>query len=325
MKEVKISSIGAYLPPKIVTNNDLSELVETNDQWIVERTGISERRVSTGENTSNIALEASKIALERANVKGEDIDLIIVATITPDSFTPSVACMVQKEIGAKKATAFDINAACTGFIYALEVCMGLLKSGKYNKALVVGAETLSKIVDWTDRRTCILFGDGGGACVVEAIASDEKGIINTFTISDGEKGDALVSKAIDVINPFVKDKEIKNKYIQMNGQEVFKFATRAMVDSIINVLKDTGVDISDIKYVIPHQANVRIIEYAAKKLNLDKEKFYINLEKVGNTSSASVPIALNDCFEKGLLKKGDKIILVGFGGGLTCGSILVEW
>lgn len=325
MKEVKISSIGAYLPPKIVTNNDLSELVETNDQWIVERTGISERRVSTGENTSNIALEASKIALERANVKGEDIDLIIVATITPDSFTPSVACMVQKEIGAKKATAFDINAACTGFIYALEVCMGLLKSGKYNKALVVGAETLSKIVDWTDRRTCILFGDGGGACVVEAIASDEKGIINTFTISDGEKGDALVSNAIDVINPFVKDKEIKNKYIQMNGQEVFKFATRAMVESIINVLKDTGVDISGIKYVIPHQANVRIIEYAAKKLNLDKEKFYINLEKVGNTSSASVPIALNDCFEKGLLKKGDKIILVGFGGGLTCGSILIEW
>lgn len=324
MKEVKISSVGAYVPSKVVTNNDLSKLVETSHQWIFERTGIKERRVSQGENTSDIAFKASKLALERSGIKGAELDLIIVATITPDSFTPSVACMIQNKIGAINATAFDINAACTGFIYAIEICESLMKTGKYNKALVVGSETLSKIVDWSDRKTCVLFGDGGGACVLEC-EENRRGIINTYTISDGTKGESLIANAREVRNPFVKNEIKKDIYIRMDGKEVFKFATHAMVDSINKVLKDTGYSLDDVKYIIPHQANKRIIDFAAKKLKLDSGKFFIDLDEYGNTSSASIPIALNDCYEKGFINRGDRIIVVGFGGGLTCGAVLIEW
>ncbi|MGL4876391.1 MAG: beta-ketoacyl-ACP synthase III [Clostridium sp.] len=323
MNEVKIKSVGAYLPSRKVTNEDISKLVETNNEWIVERTGIESRRISEGEDTSDIAYKASLMAMERGNIKGEEIDLIIVATLTPDNYTPSVACMIQGKIGAKNATAFDINAACTGFIYALEVGRSLISTGRYKKALIIGAETLSKIIDWSDRGTCILFGDGGGACILET--STEKGIINSYSISDGEKGDTLIAGARNVVNPFIKKENKKFEYIKMNGREVFKFATRAIVTSIENVLEGTEYKLSDIDLIIPHQANLRIIDYASKKLNLPLERFYINLEKVGNTSAGSIPIALNAAFEEGKIAKGMKIILVGFGGGLTCGATLVKF
>lgn len=322
MNEVKIKSVGAYLPSKVVTNEDISKFVDTNNEWIIERTGIASRRISEGEDTSEIAYKSAKLALERSGLKGEEIDLIIVATLTPDNYTPSVACMLQKKIGAKNATAFDVNAACTGFIYALEIGKSLIQVGRYKKAIIVGAETLSKIVDWSDRGTCILFGDGGGACILEK--SEKEGIINSYSISDGEKGDTLIAGARDVINPFIKKEENKHKYISMNGREVFKFATKAMVTSVEKVLEGTEYTLSDVDLVIPHQANLRIIDYAAKKLNLPLERFYINLEKVGNTSAGSIPIALNGAFEDGKLKEGMIVVLVGFGGGLTCGATLIK-
>ncbi|MEG2290809.1 MAG: beta-ketoacyl-ACP synthase III [Clostridium sp.] len=323
MKEVVINSIGAYAPSHVVTNEDLSAIVETSDEWILSRTGIRERRISTGEDTSSIATKASKIAIERSGVLKEDLELIIVATITPDMCTPSVACMVQKELGAIKATAFDVNAACSGFIYAIQIAESMMKIHNFKNALVIGAETLSKIVDWNDRGTCVLFGDGGGAAVLTQ--SDTKGIINTFSKADGSKYESLVAGAFDVENPYSSDVVKRNNKVQMKGGEVFKFATAAIVDAVNNVLLNTGYDISDIKHVVPHQANLRIIDYAAKKLNVDKEKFYINLDKFGNTSSASIPIALNEMYENNMLRTGDKIILVGFGGGLTFGSVLIEW
>ncbi|MGL4570882.1 MAG: beta-ketoacyl-ACP synthase III [Clostridium sp.] len=330
MKNVKIKGVGSYVPQRVVTNYDLSKLVDTNNEWIIDRTGISERRISEGEDTSIIAAKASEEAIKDAKISGEELDLIIVATITPDSFTPSVACNLQKILGAKNATAFDINAACTGFIYALEVAESLLKTGRYNKALVVGAETLSKIVDWTDRSTCVLFGDGGGAAILAAEdaedAEENSGILGTYSISDGEKGDALTAYANDVINPFIKgDIENRNKYVKMNGREVFRFATKAMVNSVEEVLKNTGYTLEDVDYVIPHQANLRIIDYAARKLNMPIEKFYTNLGNYGNTSSASVPIALDGIYKEGKITKGNIVILVGFGGGLTCGATLIKW
>ncbi|MGL5086246.1 MAG: beta-ketoacyl-ACP synthase III [Clostridium sp.] len=323
MKEIVISGIGAYAPLNVVTNDDLSAIVETNNEWILNRTGIRERRISTGEDTSSIATKAARLAIERSCVKKEDIELIIVATITPDMSTPSVACMVQKELGASKATAFDINAACSGFIYALQVAEAMMKIQGFNNALIIGAETLSKIVDWTDRGTCVLFGDGGGAAVLTK--SSTKGIINTFSKSDGSKYESLVAGAFDVVNPYVLDVVHRNNKVSMKGGEVFKFATSAIVEAVNKVLLDTGYSIGDIKYIVPHQANMRIIDYAAKKLDVDDKKFYINLDRFGNTSSASIPIALNEMYEEGLLKENDKIILVGFGGGLTYGSVLMEW
>lgn len=325
MNKVKIKGVGSYVPARVVTNDDLSNLVDTSNEWIVERTGIYERRISEGEDTTDIAYKAAKIALEDAVIKGEELDLIIVATITPDYFTPSVACMIQKELNAKNATAFDINAACTGFIYALEVGESLLKTGRYKKALIIGAETLSKIVDWSDRSTCVLFGDGAGACVIENLNDSQSGIINTYSISEGENGDSLICGANDLINPFVLEEKVKSKYVSMNGREVFRFATRAMVEAVKNVLEGTDYTLDDIDYVIPHQANLRIIDYAAKKLQLPLEKFYTNLSSVGNTSSASVPIALAQLNSENKINTGDLIVLVGFGGGLTCGATLIKW
>lgn len=325
MDEVRIIGVGSYVPPKVVTNDDLSKIVDTNHEWILDRTGICERRVSEGEDTSSIAYKAAVDALKKANITGEDLDLIIVATITPDSFIPSVACMLQKMIGAKNSTAFDISAACTGFIYSLEVAENLIKGGKYKRALVVGAETLSKIVDWTDRSTCILFGDGAGACIIEAVKESDSKIINTYSMSDGEKWSALTTGANDVKSPFSKQENIKNKHIQMNGREVFKFATSVMVDSVKKVLEGTKYSLEDIDYVVPHQANLRIIDYAAKKLSIPREKFYVNLDRFGNTSSASIPIALSDMYNQGKLETGNLIVLVGFGGGLTCGATLIKW
>lgn len=323
MKNIKISGVGAYSPALVVTNDDISKLVETNDEWIQERTGIKERRISEGEDTSDFALKSAIMALDRANIKAEDLELIIVATISPDNFIPSVACLVQSRLNANKAACFDINVACSGFLYGLEIANSMMKSMNYKNALVIGAETLSKVMDWTDRGTCILFGDGGGAAVLTKC--DKGGILKSYLKSDGSKGDALTIEAADFETPFTKEKKEKYRVIKMNGREVFKFATTAIADGVTEILKDTNLTLEDIKYIVPHQANYRIINSAAKKLNVETEKFYINLDRYGNTSSASVPLALNEMVEGNLINKGDKIILVAFGGGLTHAATLVEF
>lgn len=323
MSNVKIAGIGAYAPSLIVTNDKISEFVETNDEWIIERTGIKERRISEGEDTSEIALKASKIALERAHINGEDLDLIIVATVSPDMFIPSVACLVQSKLDADNAACFDINVACSGFLYGLEIAKSMMNSMNYKNALVIGAETLSKVVDWKDRGTCILFGDGGGAAVLKKC--EEQGIIKSYLRSDGKKSESLTIGAVDFDTPFSNEKNIRDRIIKMNGREVFKFATTAIVDAVNQILKDTNVSLDEIKYIVPHQANYRIIDSAARRLKLDNSKFYINLDRFGNTSSASVPIALNEMYENGLIEKGDKLVLVAFGGGLTYASTLMEW
>lgn len=325
MSNIKIAGIGAYLPSLVVTNDKISEFVETNNEWIIERTGIRERRISEGEDTSDIALEASKVALERANLKAEDIDLIIVATVSPDAFIPSVACIIQSKLKAGKAACFDINVACSGFLYGLEIAKSMMKSMNYKNALVVGAEVLSKVMDWSDRSTCILFGDGGGAAVLKQEEGSSQGIIKSYLRADGAKGEALTIGGADFKTPFTKEEKLKERIIKMNGREVFKFATTVIVEAVNEILKDTDVSLDEIKYIVPHQANYRIIKSAAGKLGLEEEKFYLNLDRVGNTSAGSVPIVLNEMYEKNLINKGDKFILVAFGGGLTYAATLVEW
>ncbi|MBU3206144.1 ketoacyl-ACP synthase III [Clostridium algidicarnis] len=324
MSEVKIIGTGSYMPKGITTNDDLSKWVDTSDEWISSRTGIKERRLSIGENTSELASKAAIKALENANMKAEDIELIIVATITGDSFTPSTACIVQENIGAFNAVAFDISAACSGFIFGLNTSYQFIKGGQMKNALVIGAEVLSKIVDFKDRNTCVLFGDGAGAAILKA--SKEQGILYNYIGSDGINGkESLNCPAVQVSNPYTKIEKKEESFITMNGKEVFRFAVKIIPKSIEKILEDTNNSLDDIKYIIPHQANLRIVEFAAKKLKVDIEKFYVNLDKYGNTSSASIPIALDEMNRKGLLKKGDKIILVGFGGGLTWGSTLIQW
>lgn len=318
----KIIGIGAYTPANVVNNFHLSEIVDTNDEWIVTRTGIKERRISTGEDTSDMAAKACEIALSNANVNVKDIDLIILATVSPDMYCPSAACIVQQKIGAVNATAMDINAACSGFLYGLKLANALIKTGESKLALVIGAETLSKVLDWSDRGTCVLFGDGAGAAVMTA--TEEKGIVAVETMAEGDKWEALQIGGAPVVNPYAKE-EGKPPYIYMNGQDVFRFATRVILEGVNKVLEKSGTDISEIKYIVPHQANLRIIDYASRKLNVPQEKFFVNLHKYGNTSSASIPIALFEMYNEGKIKKGDKLILVGFGGGLTYGAALIEW
>jgi 3-oxoacyl-[acyl-carrier-protein] synthase-3 len=323
MSNVKIAGIGAYLPPLVVTNDRISEFVDTNDEWIVQRTGMRERRISEGENTSDISTKAAKLALERAGIDAKDLELIIVATISPDMFIPSVACLVQSNLDADRAACFDISVACSGFVYGLEIARALMNSMNYKNALVIGAEVLSKVTDWTDRSTCILFGDGAGAAVLKQ--DESQGIIKSYLRADGKKGEALTIGAADFDTPFTKEKALKDRTIKMNGREILRFAVYAIDDAVNELMKDTNISLDEIKYVVPHQANYRIIKLAAEKLNLSEDKFYLNLDKFGNTSAATVPIALNEMYEQGLLNKGDKIILVAFGGGLTYGATLVEW
>lgn len=323
MFEVKILSTGSCAPENIIKNNDLSKIVDTSDEWIMERTGIRERRISTGENTSDIATKAGEKALKNSGLNPEELDLIIVATATPDCFVPSTACIVQDNLKAVNATCFDINAACTGFIYGITIATQFIKTGQSKNALVIGSEVLSKILDWEDRNTCVLFGDGAGAAILQR--SNEVGIISQYTGADGSGGKHLFCNTVPVKNPYLEEvKDISNT-LSMNGREVFKFATRVIPHCINKVLEDSQYKLEDIKYVIPHQANEKIIDLAAKKLGLDKSKFYLNLDKYGNTSAGSIPIALDEMNEKGLLNKGDKIILVGFGGGLTYGAQLIQW
>lgn len=326
MNKVQVIGTGSYVPTKVVSNHDLSCIVDTSDEWISSRTGIKERRISEGENTGDMASKAALKAIENAGIKVEDIDLIIVGTATPDSFIPSTACIVQGNIKAVNATCFDISAACSGFIYGLDIATQFIRSGGCSTVLVIGAETLSKIINWEDRNTCVLFGDGAAAAILKT--SDVEGVLSIFRGSDGSKGNALTSDAISVKNPYVSkeylDKQL-DATIKMDGREIFKFAVKIIAQGVEKLLEDANCSIDDIKYIVPHQANVRIIESAAKKLGINEEKFYLNLDKFGNTSAASVGIALDDMLEKNLIQRGDKILLIGFGGGLTYGGLIIQW
>lgn len=312
MPKASLISIAAYAPPKILTNFDLEKMVETNDEWIVKRTGISQRHIAQDEDTSELGTKAAKIALERANLTAKDVDAVICATISPDHFCmPSTACKIAKNLGINAITAFDISAACTGFIYLLELAKSLIESGSKKNVLIIGAEKLSKIVDWTDRTTCILFGDGAGAAVVSA--SEENEIIDVHTAADGNYANLLITPGGE------------EKFIKMSGNEVFKIAVQTLTKDVVDILEKNQISSDKIDLFIPHQANLRIIEAVKQRLNFTNEQCVITVGKYGNTSSASIPMAMNDAYEEGRLKKGDLLLLDAFGGGFTWGSALLKF
>lgn len=317
----RIAGIGAYAPETIVTNDDLSKIVETSDEWITSRTGIKERHISTKEGTSELAAEAARRALEAAGVKPEELDLIILGTSSPDCNYPSGACEVQAKIGAVNAAAFDVSAACAGFIFAMNIVQGFFKSGIYQTALIIGAETLSKVTDWSDRSTCVLFGDGAGAAVLK---NSESGIIDMLMGSDGTKGDALKCTSRTLGN-FLTEAKPEIGFMTMDGQEVFRFAVKRVPESIETLMKRNDVAKDDIKYYVLHQANERIVEAVARRLKEPMDKFPMTIARYGNTSTASIPLLLDDMLKKGMLEDGDKIIMSGFGAGMTWGAVLLEW
>lgn len=325
MKKVGILGTGSFVPEKKLTNFDLEKIMDTSDEWIKTRTGVSERRICD-ENiaTSDLATNAALNAIKNANLSAEDIDLIIVATVTPDMAFPSTACLVQANIGAKKAAAFDIEAACSGFIYGLTIGKSLIESNMYKNVLVIGAETLSKIVDYNDRSTAILFGDGAGAAILGEVK--EGGILSTYLGADGINGEYLTLPAGGSRTPSsIETVNNKLHYVKMAGNDVFKFAVRVMEDSSVKAVEMAGLKLEDVNYLVPHQANIRIIEASAKRLKLPMDKVYVNIDKYGNMSAASIPVALDEACAKNKIKKGDNIVIVGFGGGLTWGSSLIKW
>jgi 3-oxoacyl-[acyl-carrier-protein] synthase-3 len=326
MIRAKITGTGSALPEKVLTNLDLEKMVDTTDEWIVSRTGIRERRIAVeGEYTSTFAAAAAQKALAAAGISAEEIDLIIVGTLTPDFPFPATACIVQQAIGAKNAFCFDLSAACSGFVYALTTAEKFLASGSHKKALVIGAEVLSRIVDWTDRNTCLLFGDGAGAVVLEAVEG-ESGIISTHVHSDGNYWDILYQKGCGSRNPATqKNLDERLVYLTMQGNEVFKYAVRAMAEVAIEALEANGFTSKDVALFIAHQANQRIVDSVGKRLSLSEEQVFVNLDRYGNTSAASIPIALDEAVRAGRVKEGDLILLDAFGGGLTWGSALVRW
>lgn len=318
---IRIVGTGSCLPEHIVTNDDLAKIMDTSDEWISSRTGIRQRHLAKEETTASMSAAAARQALEEAGMKPEDIELLIVGTVSGDYVTPSTACEVQSMIGATNAVAFDINAACSGFMFAMNTAYAYIQSGIYQNALIIGAETLSKIMDWNDRSTCVLFGDGAGAAVVKA---HETGLLGFTQGADGAKGMVLSCKNRLNNNPLVENaKELD--YVYMDGQEVYKFAVSTVPRSIVKVLEEAGVEVSEIKYFLLHQANIRIIQSVAKRLKVELDKFPTTLERCGNISAASVPILLDEVNKKGMLQKGDKIILAGFGAGLTWSAAVLEW
>ena len=317
----RIIGTGSCLPETVVTNDFLSTIMDTSDEWITTRTGIRERHLVKDETTTSLAIGAAKQALAAAGVAPAELDLIIVGTVSGDHVTPSTACEVQAGLGAVNAAAFDINAACSGFLFGLHTVNAYIRSGMCRTALVIGAESLSRIMDWNDRSTCVLFGDGAGAAVVRA---DETGLLAYEQGTDGEKGRYLCCPNRTNNNPLIQtDKTLG--YTRMDGQEVYKFAVTYVPASILRVLEEAKLQPEDIKYYILHQANLRIIQSVAKRLKLDEDRFPISLDHCGNISAASVPILLDEVNKKGMLQKGDKLILSGFGGGLTWGTCLIEW
>jgi len=323
---VGIIGTGKYVPERILSNKELEAMVETNDEWIVTRTGIKERRLASAEEaTSDLALHASRDAIAAAGLTAEDIDLIIVATITPDMFFPSTACLLQDKLGAKKAAAFDLSAACSGFIYGLATGSSMIASGMYKHVLVVGAETLSRITDYTDRNTCILFGDGAGAVVLGPV-EEGRGFQSFVLGADGSGGDLLkVNGGGSRVPASEESIQSKQHFIHMAGNDVFKFAVRIMGSVAEEALQKAGLVKEDIDLLIPHQANIRIIQSALNRLSLSEDKAMINLDKYGNMSSASIPVALAEAVEQGRVSEGEHLVLVGFGGGLTWGASVLVW
>lgn len=318
--------MGHALPERILDNKELEQMVDTDDQWIVERTGIRERRIADpGIATSDLAYQAALMALERAGVKGDQLDLIIVATASPDMLFPATACLVQDKLGAKHAAAFDISAGCTGFIYALSVADKMLLASEYETALVIGAETLSRVTDYTDRNTCVLFGDGAGAAVLGK-AESENGILTTYLGSDGSGAEHLCLPAGGSARPAsFQTVEDRLHYIKMNGKEIFRFATKITVELSDTILAREGMGYQDVNFFIPHQSNMRIIKTAMKWMNMSEDRTIINVDRFGNMSSACLPVALSIAQEEGRLKPGDIILMVAFGAGLTYGGVLLRW
>jgi 3-oxoacyl-[acyl-carrier-protein] synthase-3 len=323
---IKIIGTGSFTPEKVLTNDDLSKIVDTNDEWISTRTGIKERRIAEDLVTSDMSSEACKRALENANIAPEEIDLIIVGTATPDKAFPSTACITQNSINATNAVCFDVSAACSGFIYALEIAEGMMLAKKqYKKALVVGAEKFSHIVNWKDRNTCVLFGDGAGAVVLEKSESDS-GIMHSKLGSNGKFEKILQVPGGGTAIPITKENYDEcHQYVTMEGQEVFKQAVNSMSNCCKEVLEEAGVTPDEIRWLIPHQANYRILKSVAAKLKIAEENVFMNLDKYGNTSAASIGIAMDEMNRSGMVKPGDYILITAFGGGLTWGATLIKW
>ena len=326
MIHARITGTGAYAPKKIITNNDLTRLVDTSDEWIIERTGIKERRIAEkDQTTSDLAYEAGKRALKAAGIGPQDLDLILVATMTPDTILPSMGCVLQYKLGAKNAAAFDIAAACSGFIYGLSVADAFIKAGVYKNILLVGAEVLSRFTDWEDRTTCILFGDGAGAVVIQRQAG-KRGILSTHLHSDGSLGDLLHVPAGGATHPASHDTIRKRMhFIKMKGNETFKAAVRALEGVVQEALEHNKIKPEEIDFLIPHQANLRIIQAMAQRLNMPMEKVVLTLPKYGNTSAASIPMALDEAVRDGRIKENHLLLFEAFGGGLTWASALVRW
>jgi len=326
MPYAHITGWGMYVPEKVLTNDDLAQMVDTNDEWIRDRTGIRERRIAAKhETTASLAMEAASNALRMAKLRPSELDLIIVATSSPEYTFPSTASIVQDGIGASKAGAFDLSAACTGFIFALNMASQAIRSGQIKTALVIGSEVLSRIVDWTDRNTCILFGDGAGAFVLQA---DEEpgGVLSAVMRSDGSGQDLLSIPGGGSKNPASAQTVLDGMhFIHMNGNEVFRFATRVMATASKEAVDKAGLELNDIALIVPHQANFRIIQAAARGLKLPMERFMVNVDRYGNTSTASIPIAVCEAADQGLLQAGDNTVMVGFGAGVTWGSVAVRW
>lgn len=321
MNYTKILGTGSYVPSKVLTNNDLAKFVETSDEWIQSRTGIKERHIVTDEYTVDLAEKAAKKALKDANLEPTDIDLVIVATVTPDNAFPGVSQLLQARLGLNEIMCFDINAACSGFLYAFNVADKMIRSGAYKNALVIGAETLTRLTDWSDRNTCVLFGDAAGAVVLSSSKENKVKDVICGSIADTEG--YLICK-----NPEIKDPEVnavsKQDHIHMNGREVFKFATRIMPKMINQLIERNSIQKEDINYVVAHQANERIIDKASRDVGIGMDKMFLNIQKYGNTSAASVPLALDEAIKEGKLKEGDLFVTVAFGGGFTYGGALIE-
>lgn len=325
-RTVSIIGTGSYVPDRVLTNADLEAMVETTDQWIIDRTGIRERRIAAeGEFTSHLAAAAARSAMENAGVTADELDMILVATITPDTFFPSTACHVQRIIGAKNAACMDVNAACSGFLYCVEIAQQFIANHTYSTVLVIGADKLSSIVNWSDRNTCVLFGDGAGAAILRYRAGSH-GVITTYMGSDGNYGDILHMPGGGCAIPITKENaDLKLNTLHMNGRETFKQAVISMMRAAQRALDQSGLTTADLKCIIPHQANIRIIEAMADRLDAPISKFHMNVDKYGNTSAAAVAIALDEANRMGRFQVGDYILLVVFGGGLTYASSVIQW
>lgn len=323
----KIIGTGSHVPEKVITNFDLEKLVDTSDEWITTRTGIKERRIVKEDvPLSYLAFDASKKAIRNAGIDIQDIDLIIVGTISPDMQLPSTACFIQDMLGAKRAAAFDIAAACSGFIYALSIAEQYIKTGTYKTILVIGAEVLSKVIDWTDRSTCVIFSDGAGAAVIQASSEPDQAVLSTHLFADGQYAKYLYIPGGGSLHPTTHETVDKRlHYVKMSGNELFKVAIRSMEEACLIALKHNGLTPADVNWLIPHQANLRIIEATAKRLDLPMEKVVVTIHKYGNASSATIPIALDEALQTGKIKKGDIILSVAFGGGVTWASMMLQW